>query len=347
MVDQVPDIPSQEESLDDHISYQACTRLEQFDQETTDAINEAVPPLPPHVVEFRKKAHDDAFNAASPFPTATLATTSKVRKIKARWMSRPQWMLNLKRWALMRSLKSDATKQSPTKETFVREIAFEVVDGKTKIIYCHGIAMIDPWCPYNVISRKFAKNFYDGLDSAIATPLFDTLNGSVNAIRKIRARWYCKENLEVEEPRVKCDPTMEESDFHIMEDGCRFDVIIGVKDIRRFGLLVTDRPLAAPGFRSLPPPINVQSGQNDQAVAELARQQEEDEMRRDQELKAHADAYAHAHAHAYAHSYAEGQAAAYVHPQARAQAYSQAYTPTYLQVHAQARQCYIQAHAQA
>jgi hypothetical protein len=134
------------------------------------------------------------------------------------------------------------------------EIKSENGEYKTRA----GVAMIDPNCATNLISRKFGALFFDDLDSAGPYPLVRTLAGVAPAIREVPGRWSCTNNPTVINPWLRFDRMMLESTFHVMERNCPFDVIIGYEDILNYDLLDLRKklPLVAPqNFRSQPYPV--------------------------------------------------------------------------------------------
>lgn len=144
-------------------------------------------------------------------------------------------------------------------ETYVRVIALEVIDKESNIGLVFGIAMIDYWSPCNMISRDFGDRIVQGLESATPYRLVDTVAGPANAVKKVKARWNCRDDTSIEKPLLRFDPTMDESNFHIMEHKNRFDVIIGRPDIVKFDILDANKRLflaAANLFRSRPHAID-------------------------------------------------------------------------------------------
>lgn len=144
-------------------------------------------------------------------------------------------------------------------ETFLRVIAIKTVDEENTRGLVFGVAMIDYWSPCNMISRDFGSRMVKDLESGTPRPLVTTLAGEARAIKKVKARWHCRDDIRITNPLMRFDPTMDESEFHIMEHGDRFDIIIGRPDIIKFDILDASKrlALAAPQFfRSRPHKID-------------------------------------------------------------------------------------------
>jgi hypothetical protein len=144
-------------------------------------------------------------------------------------------------------------------ETFLRLIAIRVIDEEDTRGLIYGVAMIDYWSPCNMVSRDFGNQMVKDLGSDTPKPLVMTLAGKARAIKKVKARWHCLDDARITNPLMRFDPTMDESEFHIMEHGDRFDVIIGRPDIIKFDILDAGKrlALAAPQFfRSRPHAID-------------------------------------------------------------------------------------------
>jgi hypothetical protein len=126
-------------------------------------------------------------------------------------------------------------------------------------------ALVDTGSPFNLMSRRLAEDMFtaanksDILTMAEPKPIIVTLGhhgGKANAIMEIEARWGCEKHY-IKHPYLSFDPMMYNSKFQIMEDSFQYDVIVGVEDIMKFGLLAPNAklPLAAAGWRSSLPSV--------------------------------------------------------------------------------------------
>jgi hypothetical protein len=144
-------------------------------------------------------------------------------------------------------------------ENFMRIIAIKTVVEEDTRGLVFGVAIIDYWSPCNMTSREFGSRMVKDVDSGTPKPVVTTVAGEARAIKKVKARWHCRDDIRIPNPLIRFDHTMDESEFHIMEYGDRFDVIIGRPDIIKFDILDVGKrlALAAPQFfRSKPHAID-------------------------------------------------------------------------------------------
>jgi hypothetical protein len=310
------------------------------------SIAEIVPPPPTRLEGLQWTQYNDNGTSSPHSRTADSKTTGASINVKRRRISWRKWLpKRAKPKPLLHPVAIIAANKKPKDDTFTRVIEFEALPRTKDSPVVRGIAMIDTGCPWNVISRKFARNFLDDIESEPATiPFLECLNGQeVYYIKKIRARWYCKEDVDVEEPAFMFDPSMVESEFYIV-DNDHIDVIIGKKDINRLKILVKGPAFAGPNFfRSKPPQID-QSGESNEPSPEVLRQQDAAEVRRHRDLKKAAAKHAHNYAMYYAQSYADAQAAK-ADPRERRRVHDEALATRYRQLYEYEEQRYMnQAH---
>jgi hypothetical protein len=147
--------------------------------------------------------------------------------------------------------------QSRRDETFHRTIIAETIDKNGEPRLHHGVAIIDPCSPCNLVSRRFSRLFLEDMETVNPYPCVMTVGGIAYAIRKMNARWHCLENPNIKNPLLRFDPTMQSSEFEIMRDGDCYDIIIGRPDIIKFGIMDIEKPpLTAALFRSARPTVN-------------------------------------------------------------------------------------------
>ena len=123
-----------------------------------------------------------------------------------------------------------------------------MVDGRPILHY--GIALIDPHCPVNLMSRHFAELFGETFGSAKGKPILNGLGGGeFRSVGTLSGRWHCKETKKYHNRKVSFDPKYLEAEWKVSESVEPFDVIIGQETIRGYDLLKAKNEIAAPTFR--------------------------------------------------------------------------------------------------
>jgi len=166
--------------------------------------------------------------------------------------------LKIKSYLLsMLALISERVHKPPYYDDFVRIVHVEIQDlgATSSAIAHHGVVMIDPQCPKNLMGRKFAALFGRMLQPDTSYPILTTVIGEdINSVGILEARWHFKD---VENSRLHSDPTYYHHVFEVLESwDSSFDLIIGLETIRELGILKTNRRIAAPSFRRMPPSVD-------------------------------------------------------------------------------------------
>ncbi|KAF1956371.1 hypothetical protein CC80DRAFT_504933 [Byssothecium circinans] len=267
------------------------------------SLEELTSALPPEAVASRQRAHDEVFSALSPESiTAAAADTvpllagtmpnhhdqsalSSVRR-QSRW----NWALQvLQQWLVRCLAKTQPVARASLYDAIFNPIIVIGIEiGHDRWAQADiAAALIDPQCQHNLISRRLAERLFEHLDPIAPYPIVVSLNGSVNAIKKVKGRWQGRNQPHIANPWLRFGDVMEDAEFHVLEGHAPFDVIIGRRDIVRLDLLnLEQRPaLAAAHFRSYPPPVDAATTQSSEAAAAMARQAEREQRRRDDEWR--------------------------------------------------------------
>lgn len=142
-----------------------------------------------------------------------------------------------------------------------RSISVEImVDGRP--ILRNGIALIDPHCPANLMSRDFAVLFTETFGSPKGKlTLIGLGGGEFRSVGTLSGRWFCQETKKYHNRKISFDPKYLEAEWQVSESDERFDAIIGQETIRRYDLLEAKNEIAAPTFRYKHDEINGASPQ--------------------------------------------------------------------------------------
>jgi len=153
--------------------------------------------------------------------------------------------------AMTANKKSHTSKRKleETYDNLQRPILVEImVDGRP--ILRNGIALIDPHCPVNLMSRHFAELFGETFGSAKGKQILNGLGGGeFRSVGTLSGRWFCRETKKYHNRKVSFDPKYLEAEWEVSESVERFDVIIGQETIRGYDLLEAKNEIAAPTFR--------------------------------------------------------------------------------------------------
>lgn len=120
-----------------------------------------------------------------------------------------------------------------------------------------AVALLDPLTPHNIVSREFAEHHKIHFDvdwtSKSTTPMFQTIK---NEDVSVRGPFDCKYWIQSDTTTrlvFASNPKFELSEFYVMEESSpgpsRFDIIIGLHDIRAKRLLIPNQAaIIAPHF---------------------------------------------------------------------------------------------------
>ncbi|KAF2244407.1 hypothetical protein BU26DRAFT_569390 [Trematosphaeria pertusa] len=171
--------------------------------------------------------------------------------------------------------------EEPYQEDYKRDISVEL--NAAPYPRRRGTAKLDTYHEYDFMHPRFASQ----LGLSIGFVAVDTIessltNETIPVLGKADVRWFCEQKGVPATKRFDLAPRYEDGVFWVTYAAGEFDVVVGRSTIERVGLVDRKGRLIIPRSRSLPPQVNKDRLDAEQAKEER-RRQEEEARRREQE----------------------------------------------------------------